>query len=677
MNHNERVREAQAGNREAFLSLIEDQQERLHRIAYYYMRQEMDAEDVVHEAIYRALVGLPKLKQPQFFATWLTRIVINCAMTARSKQQRLVMDESGMDELQHVSRTDHDDRMDLLAAIERLDPRQRQVIAFKYWQDMTIEEISSLLRMPAGTVKTILHRGLQGLRKHYTSREGAIRSESAIVTEQDQLQQRLVALKQLAEARFDIPQSHELTIADYQEDKREVGRATFLWTKKGADPVWGEAGKDTGMSVVLGSQEDLLEYTIDVEEVARNLPELSQEELRLRGEEFVLIHYPNALGQFSLSRTKAKETGTIFFYEQVVLDIPLPSSGFRVTVHKSGMVSAFHYFGQQKKPKIPEKLIGKEQILQHMEKTVKVDLQLTYVPKEVLHGDQDELRLVYEPDNCWRSYPADEKEASKLDQEAEEAEEGEEQAVWLPAPVLPKAAVVHTLEEVQALLGIDPKQYQLLRNADIDEELSAFVWRRKDWESTDAEDRSFSTFFRTRSAGTQKVMIHKRTGALMSYSRFEDCPPSEKSLSREECLDIALQIVARTRPELEPYLWLRQQEEEEESDREQFEFRIGMQGVWLKRESLRIIVNKTTGLLEVLDSPHIDTTQLETVQTTPLIDERKALQIYMQALDLKLEWKIDYSGRGKKHRYHLVYRQVHRESQREMQWIDARSGALI
>lgn len=51
MKQFERVREAQAGNRAAFLSLIEEQQDRLYRIAYYYVRQEMDAEDVVHEAI--------------------------------------------------------------------------------------------------------------------------------------------------------------------------------------------------------------------------------------------------------------------------------------------------------------------------------------------------------------------------------------------------------------------------------------------------------------------------------------------------------------------------------------------------------------------------------------------------------------------------------------------------
>ncbi|EJL26780.1 sigma-70 family RNA polymerase sigma factor [Brevibacillus sp. BC25] len=674
MNQFERVREAQAGNHTAFLSLIEEQQDRLYRIAYYYVRQEMDAEDVVHETIYRALVGLPKLKQPQFFTTWLTRIVMNCAMTALNKRQRLVVDDRYVDELQQVSVKEHDDRIDLLAAVDQLEPRQRQVIAFKYWQDMTIEEIANLLRMPSGTVKTILHRGLKALRKNYSSTEGAIRSESASVSEQDRLQQRLVALKQLAEARFHIPQSHELTIADYQEDKREAGRAVFVWTKQGADPVWGESGKDTGMSLVLGSQEELLEYTIDVEEAARDLPVISQEELRLRGEEFVLIHYPTALKGFSLTRTKATESGTIFFYEQVVMDLPLPSSGFRVTVHQSGMVSDFHYFGMQKKPKIPEKLMEKEQILKHIEKTVKVDLQLTYVPKYVLNRAQDELRLVYELDNCWMSYPADEHEAPKVN---EETVEWEEEAVWLPVPVLPKSEVVRTLEEIQTLLGINPKQYQLLRSADIDEEISAFVWRRRDWKSTDSDDRSFRTFFQTRSAGTVKVIIHKRTGALVSFSRFEDCPPGEKRLSREECLDIALQLVARTRPELEPYLWLRQQEEEEESDREQFEFRIGVQGVWLKRESLRIVVNKTTGLLEGMDGSFIDTTQLETVQTTPLIDERKALQIYREALDLKLEWQTDYSGRGKNHRYRLVYRQVHRDKQREMQWIDARTGELI
>ncbi|MFS0554882.1 sigma-70 family RNA polymerase sigma factor [Brevibacillus sp. 179-C9.3 HS] len=178
MNHDERVRDAQAGNRAAFLSLMEEQQDRLHRIAYYYVRQEMDAEDVVHETIYRALVGLPKLKQPQFFTTWLTRIVMNCAMTALNKRKRLVVDDRYVDELQQASVTEHDDRIDLLAAVDQLEPRQRQVIAFKYWQDMTIEEIANLMRMPSGTVKTILHRGLKALRKNVQEQLNPGRSSS-------------------------------------------------------------------------------------------------------------------------------------------------------------------------------------------------------------------------------------------------------------------------------------------------------------------------------------------------------------------------------------------------------------------------------------------------------------------------------------------------------------------
>lgn len=682
MNRNDRVRAAQAGDNAAFLALIEEQQDRMYRIAYYYVRQNMDAEDVVHEAIYKALVGLPKLKKPQFFATWLTRIVINCALTLLNKRQRIVPDGSFAAGLEQASAPETADRLDLLAAVRRLEPRQRQIIAFKYWHDMTAEEIAGLLRMPSGTVKTMLHRGLKALRLHYTNPEETIRPEQAMQSEasdgseQERLRQKLVELKRRTEELFDIPQSYELTIEDYREDKREGGRAMLVWTKRGEDPVWSKPGQDTGISVELSDQGDLLEYSIDGEEVSGgHKEELTCDQLRFAAEKFVLDHYPDALKQFSLTRTQASGSVTIFFYEQSVMDMPLPLSGFRVKVQRNGIVSDFRYFGRQTKPRVLESIIPKEQLLRNIKETVKLGLQLAFIHVDVFDVKQDELRLVYKPVNRWNNYCADGKDDST--KQNDEAAGPEEEEVWLELPLLPEAAVVRTLENVQELLDIDPEKYELLREVEMDEQMSGVVWRRRGWKPAEPEDRSLDAFFRERSEDTIKAQFDRESGSLVSFIRFEDSPPGELRLSRNECLDIALRFLARTRPGLEPYLRLRHQEEEGDSDREHFDFRIEKQGVSLGTDHIRISVNKTAGRAESMIGPLIATAQLEAVEATPLLDEAKARQIYTDALDLKLEWQIDYSGRGPKRRYRLMYRQVHRDMQKEIRLIDARTGELI
>ncbi|MCP1307367.1 sigma-70 family RNA polymerase sigma factor [Paenibacillus tyrfis] len=683
MNRSDRVREAQSGNHAAFLALIEEQQDRLRRIAYYYVRQDMDAEDVVHEAIYKALVGLPKLKQPQFFATWLTRIVINCALTALDKRQRLVPDDSRAAERQPALVPDPDDRLDLRSAVRQLEPKQRQVITFKYWHDMTIEEIAVLLRKPIGTVKTILHRGLKELRKRYDNPDepaGSSLSPSAGASElsgEEALQHKLAELKLRTEELFDIPEAYELTIADYHEDKREGGRAMFVWTKAGEDPIWSKSGKDSGLSVELNAQGDLVEYTIDVEEAASDLPELSVEQLRLKAEKFVLDHYPGALKPFSLTRTKSADSGTLFFYEQEIMGLPLPLSGFRVKVHRSGIVSDFRYFGRQTKPKVPEFIVPKERLLRQISDTAKLDLRLDFLHKSVDDTEKDELRLVYEPRTRWMLFRADGTEEAR--EAADEDTESEEPAIWLPVPERPavEAPAVQTAQDAQELLGIDPDRYELLREVEMDDRMTGIVWRRRDWQPMSSEDRSLDAFFRQRSEETLKAKIDPVGGRLVSFIRFEEEAPGELRLSREECLDIALRFLDRMSPGLAPFLQLRQQEEVSDSDREHFDFRIGKQGVWLELEHIRISVNKTSGQIGHVTGPSVDPAQLRAVEVTPLMDEAEARRIYAEALDLKLGWETDYSANGKRRRYRLMYRLVHKEKGREIRWIDARTGELI
>ena len=69
----------------AFETLMEQEKEYLYKMAFLYCREEQMALDTVAETVAKAYVGIGKLKKPEYFRTWLTRILINEALRAKEK----------------------------------------------------------------------------------------------------------------------------------------------------------------------------------------------------------------------------------------------------------------------------------------------------------------------------------------------------------------------------------------------------------------------------------------------------------------------------------------------------------------------------------------------------------------------------------------------------------------
>jgi RNA polymerase sigma-70 factor, ECF subfamily len=90
MDTAELVRMAQKGNHQAFCQLVDEKKESLYRIAYSYVKNKEDALDIVSETVYKALISIERLKNPQHFHTWFTRILINCAINHIQKNKKLV-----------------------------------------------------------------------------------------------------------------------------------------------------------------------------------------------------------------------------------------------------------------------------------------------------------------------------------------------------------------------------------------------------------------------------------------------------------------------------------------------------------------------------------------------------------------------------------------------------------
>lgn len=159
------VVQAQGGDAETFHRLVEARKGELYKIAYCYTRNKEDALDLVSETVYKAFVSLKKLKQPQYFNTWLTRILINTALNHRRKAGRTVpLEDSNGPVFGEGAAADEVDRLDLMRALERLEGPLKTVVILKYFHDLPLTEVAAVLGCPVGTAKSYLHRALKILR---------------------------------------------------------------------------------------------------------------------------------------------------------------------------------------------------------------------------------------------------------------------------------------------------------------------------------------------------------------------------------------------------------------------------------------------------------------------------------------------------------------------------------
>lgn len=170
----ELVQQAQAGDTEAFSALVVEHQLFVYNLALRVVGNADEAEDVAQEAFVRAWLALPNFRGQAQFRTWLYRIVTNlcCSRVPRLRRDLLAMSEEAA--LQIPDETDADPAFSVEAAerrkflhqqIEALPENHRLVVSLRYQQELSYEEIASVLSLPVGTVKTGLFRARARLRE--------------------------------------------------------------------------------------------------------------------------------------------------------------------------------------------------------------------------------------------------------------------------------------------------------------------------------------------------------------------------------------------------------------------------------------------------------------------------------------------------------------------------------
>ncbi len=142
-----------------FARRLEPLRLRLYKTALLYLGSESMALDAVDEAVYKGLRACARLRQPEFFDTWLTRILINQCNDELRRQKRLVP----LEEAPEQAAEDYD-ALPLRQALDRLPKDLKDVVVLRYFGGYTLEETAGLLDIPRGTAATRQRRALQLLR---------------------------------------------------------------------------------------------------------------------------------------------------------------------------------------------------------------------------------------------------------------------------------------------------------------------------------------------------------------------------------------------------------------------------------------------------------------------------------------------------------------------------------
>ena len=136
--------------------------DKIYRLAFSYVKNQQDAEDIVNESIKKALYSINSLKNEYYMSTWLYRIVVNTANSyLKSKSKIIYLDEQIEDSL--IIEDTHQDT-DLYNLVMELEPKYRIVIILKFYEDMTFEQIANILNENVNTIKTRLYKALNKLK---------------------------------------------------------------------------------------------------------------------------------------------------------------------------------------------------------------------------------------------------------------------------------------------------------------------------------------------------------------------------------------------------------------------------------------------------------------------------------------------------------------------------------
>jgi RNA polymerase sigma-70 factor, ECF subfamily len=164
---------AATGDLSAFEELVIRNQSTAWALAFHYLSDSAEAEDVVQEAFLRLLKSAPRYRPTARFRTYLARIVVNLCLDFRSKKHLVYSDtlpeNADTENIPDLVLLKQEAAREVKQALADLPPAQRIALILRHLEDFTYSEIAETMSISVKAVDSLLQRGRQALRSRFHS----------------------------------------------------------------------------------------------------------------------------------------------------------------------------------------------------------------------------------------------------------------------------------------------------------------------------------------------------------------------------------------------------------------------------------------------------------------------------------------------------------------------------
>lgn len=145
------------------LSAINEYSDMVYRLAFSMVKNKSDAEDIHQDVFIKYITKHPKFGSKEHEKAWFLRVTINlCKNLWMAAWRRKII---SMEEYEHEERIEEESEDSIIDSVKRLPLKYRSVIHLFYYEDMSVEEISAVLKEKPSTVRTQLTRAREKLKE--------------------------------------------------------------------------------------------------------------------------------------------------------------------------------------------------------------------------------------------------------------------------------------------------------------------------------------------------------------------------------------------------------------------------------------------------------------------------------------------------------------------------------
>ncbi len=150
---------------ERLIQYILENQDRFYRIAYSYTKHQEDSLDAVQSAVCKALEAHESIKNADAVKTWFYKILINeCFLVLKKRSRTSLSIDTAQQEVMYYEKG-YEAEDDIEKELDSLESDVQEIIKLRFFEELSLKEISDITGLNLNTVKTKLYRGLKQLKE--------------------------------------------------------------------------------------------------------------------------------------------------------------------------------------------------------------------------------------------------------------------------------------------------------------------------------------------------------------------------------------------------------------------------------------------------------------------------------------------------------------------------------